>query len=493
MQASDGKLPHRHRIVIEHYHDGSGRNVGLQSILHTFWGGRLNRPFAMALSAAWEKKHGVPLEAYTSDANILLILPDDTKVTEMIRMVTPENIEELLRERLESSGFFGAKFRENAARALLLPRSGFHRRFPLWLNRLRARRLHETVMRYPDFPIVLETWRECLQDAFDLPNLKLVLDELQTGRIEIAEVENEVPSPFCGGLIWRQTNKYMYEDDTPEGRAPSGLSRKLLDEVLYSSQLRPRIAHRLADELEGRLQRLKAGYAAATPAELLDWLKERLLIPADEWEKLLAACRRDSSDFPTQIPENLAKKIVSVTLQGSSTVHMCALENITLLSRLFLIDQASIDPAILPHKESGADGKMDRADFVAQWLSYYGPVGRPRVEEALGIRGDELDVVLEELVEEGRVIVDTILEGSETMEVCLADNLDRLLRMARLARQPSFQPLTIEHLPLFIASYQGLAHPGEALEDLQSRLEKLFGFAAEASTLGGRDPAGAHG
>ena len=480
-EAGGGKLPHRHRIVIEHYHDGSGRTVGRQSILHTFWGGRLNRPFSMALSAAWEKKHGVPLEAYTSDANVLLILPSDAKVTEVIRMVTPENIEELLRQRLESSGFFGAKFRENAARALLLPRAGFHRRYPLWLNRLRAKRLHETVMRYPDFPIVLETWRECLQDAFDLPNLKIVLDELQTGRIEIAEVENEVPSPFCGGLIWRQTNKYMYADDTPEGRAPSGLSRKLLDEVLYSSQLRPRVAQRLADELEGRLQRLKAGYAPATPVELLDWLKERLLIPADEWERLLAACRRDSPDFPTEIPENIAKKMVSVTLRESSTVHMCALENITLLARLFLIDQASIDPINLPRKESGADGKMDRADFVAQWLSYYGPVGRSRLEEALGIRGDDLDFLLEGLVEEGRVIVDTILEGSEIMEVCFADNLDRLLRMARLARQPSFQALSIHHLPLFIASYQGLAHPGETLEDLQSRLEKLFGFAAAAS------------
>jgi ATP-dependent Lhr-like helicase len=189
--------------------------------------------------------------------------------------VTPENVEELLRERLESSGFFGAKFRENAARALLLPRAGFHRRFPLWLNRLRAKRLHETVMRFPDFPIVLETWRECLQDAFDLPNLKMVLDELQTGRTEFTEVENEVPSPFCGGLVWRQTNKYMYEDDTPEGRAPAGLSRKLLDEVLYSSQLRPRIARRLAEELEGRLQRLKAGYAPATGGA--DWLKSGFL------------------------------------------------------------------------------------------------------------------------------------------------------------------------------------------------------------------------
>jgi len=474
------KLPHRNRIVIEHYHGGAGRTVGRQTILHTMWGGRLNRPFSMALSAVWEKKHGVPLEVHTGDAGILLVLPTDAGVTDMIRMVTPENIEELLRERLESSGFFGARFRENAARALLLPRAGFRRRYPLWLNRLRARRLHEAVMRFADFPVILETWRECLQDAFDLPSLKMLLDELQTGQIEFTEVENEIPSPFCGSLIWRQTNKYMYEDDTPDSRAPSGLSRRLLDEVLYSSRLRPRIPRRLATELEERLQRLKPGYAPATPAELLDWLKERLLIPSGEWQKLLAACRRDSQDFPAEIPETVAKKILSVTLHGSAATHICALENMPLLKRLFLIDEKDSRITSLPRKADSGEGEMDRADFIAQWLSYYGPISRTNVEEALGIRGDELDALLEGLVEDGRVIVDTILEGSETVEVCCADNLDRLLRMARLARQPSFQALPLDHLPLFIASYQGLARPGETLEDLQTRLEKLFGYPAPA-------------
>jgi len=479
-EACANKLPHRQRIVIEHSHGQTNQTIGRQAIVHTFWGGRVNRPFSMALSAAWEKKHGVPLEVYTGDANILLVLPHGVKVTEVIRMVTPENIEELLRMRLESSGFFGAKFRENAARALLLPRASFHRRYPLWLNRLRAKRLHETVMRFPDFPIVLETWRECLQDAFDLPNLKKMLDEIQAGLIEFAEVENEIPSPFCGGLIWQQTNKYMYEDDTPEGHAPSGLSRKLLDEVLYSSQLRPRIAQHLARELEERLQRLKAGYAPTTPVELLDWLKERLLIPTAEWETLLAACRRDSQDFPADIPDAVAKKIVFVTLRGSAVTHLCALENLSLLKRLFPVAGASITPVNPPRKTGAADGEIDRADFVAQWLSYYGPLDRSGVEEALGISKEDMDSLLEGLVEEGRVIVDTILEDSETMEVCFADNLGRLLRMARQARQPSFQALAIDYLPLFIASYQGLASPGESIEDLQSRLEKLFGYPAPA-------------
>ncbi|MBN1613136.1 MAG: DEAD/DEAH box helicase [Deltaproteobacteria bacterium] len=480
-KATAGKLPHRGRIVIEHYHDGSGRTDSRQTVLHTFWGGRLNRPFAMALSAAWEKKYLTPLQVFIGDDNLLLVLPNEVGVREAIRLVTPENLEELLRARLESSGFFGARFRENAARALLLPRASLHRRYPLWLARLRAKKLLETVARYPDFPVVLETWRECLQDAFDIEHLKLVLGELHGGLIELVEVENDEPSPFCDGLIWRQTNQYMYEDDTPESRRPSSLSRKILDEVLHASRLRPRMPVRLAEELESRLQRLKAGYAPSGPSELLDWLKERLLIPLAEWERLLAACRRDAADFPEALPAGIAGKIAFVTLRGGTTPHACALENLPLVRRLWNIEDAIDEKQPSLRRESAGAGEMDRAGFVAQWLSYYGPIGCSSVERLLGIGSDELAELLEELAGENCVIVDAILEGGDALEVCHIDNLERLLRMARQERRPAFKALPVDLLPLFIASQQGLAVPGETMDDLQARIEKLFGYAAPAA------------
>ncbi len=478
--AAYGKLPHRKRIVIEYCHEGGGRSGGLQAVIHTFWGGRLNRPFSMALAAAWEKKHGVAPEVYANDENILLIPPDEGKIAGVFPLVRPENIEDLLRGRREASGFFGARFRENASRALLLPRAGFHRRYPLWLNRLRAKRLHENVLRFPDFPITLETWRECLQDAFDLANLKVMLDELQSGSTEIIETQSEVPSPFCAGVIWRQTNRNMYADDTPEGRVVSGVSRRLLDELLSSSRLRPRIPVRLAKELEEKLQRLRAGYAPATPLELLEWLKERLLIPAAEWQALLGACRRDSAGFPPELPANITQKLASVNLGGSHVTHLCAAENLQLVRRLFHVEVVGVKPGKLPRTADSDSGEMDRSEFVCQWLSYYGPVRRSRLEEELGVGSDDLDNLLEGLVEEGRIIVEMILEGSETVEVCVSDNLDRLLRLARLARQPSFHPLSIDYLHLFLASYQGLVHPGDSPEALQTRLEKLFGYVLPA-------------
>ena len=145
----------------------------------------------------------------------MLILPQDFSAGEVFDLVTPENLERLLRKSLEKSGFFGAKFRENAGRALLLPRADFKKRLPLWLNRLRSKKLMDAVMSYPDFPILLETWRTCLQDEFDLENLKRLLEEIRDGQIRFSEASTSAASPFAEGLIWKQTNTYMYADDSP--------------------------------------------------------------------------------------------------------------------------------------------------------------------------------------------------------------------------------------------------------------------------------------
>jgi ATP-dependent helicase Lhr and Lhr-like helicase len=479
-QASSGMLPHRHRILIEHFKEGGGAGVRTHTVLHTFWGGRLNRPFSMALTAAWENKFNTRLDIFVSDANILMILPEEADAQTALRMVSSENLEELLRQRLESTGYFGAKFRINAGRALLLPRASLKKRYPLWLNRLRSKKLLDAISRYPDFPILLETWRECIQDSFDLENLKIVLDDLRSNRTAVIEVRNESPSPFCAGLIWRQTNKYMYEDDTPESRRPSGLGREILNEVLYSSTLRPRIPVRLARELETRLKRTKPGYAPGDPHELLDWLKERLLISLEEWEMFLAACRRDSSSFPAEIPPAVLKKTALVMLKGSSVTHMAALENMPLLQRLFdlKMPEGAESSDHTRGSENDSNG-MDRTDFLHQWLSYYGPVKRSWIEETLGMRG-ELDGIFENLSGENRIVVDLLLEGAETAEVCLSENLERLLRMARKEREPSFKALALDYLPLFLAAYQGLTRPGSTMEDFQKRVEKLFGFAAAA-------------
>ncbi|MHC4390689.1 MAG: DEAD/DEAH box helicase, partial [Planctomycetota bacterium] len=159
-------LPHSQHVVIEH-HRPAGQDV-THSIIHTQWGGRTNRPFAYALAAAWERRHGSKLEAYPNDHAIALLTENPIGTADLIDLVPIGEVEELLRTKLESSGFFGARFHEAAGRALLITRRAPGKRLPLWLTRVRAQELMSAVWGYPDFPVLLEAWRECLNDAFDL-------------------------------------------------------------------------------------------------------------------------------------------------------------------------------------------------------------------------------------------------------------------------------------------------------------------------------------
>jgi len=208
----------------------------------------------------------------------MLLAPRTFTRRELLDLLPPGRIEELLRIGLERTGFFGARFRENAGRALLLPRGGFGKRLPLWLNRLRSKKLLDAVMDFEDFPILLETWRTCLRDEFDIPALKLLLDEVREGEIAVTEVTTAKASPFAEGLIWQQTNDYMYRDDTPDPGARSRLGEDLLREVAASEGLRPEIPPALAAALEAKLRRTAPGYAPAAPRDLLETLKERLVV-----------------------------------------------------------------------------------------------------------------------------------------------------------------------------------------------------------------------
>ena len=333
--ATGADLPHRRHLLIEHFDDPLNAADRKQVVLHTFWGGRVNRPFSLALQAAWEEKYGYHLETFVNNDAILLMLPHDFSSRELFTLVTPETIERQLRRILETSGFFGAKFRENAGRALLLPRGDFRRRLPLWLNRLRAKKLLDAVLPYADFPILLETWRDCLKDEFDLDHLQGLLDEVRDGRIRVTEATTTAASPFCDGLIWKQTNTHMYEDDSPASGKTSGLGEELIREAALSGQLRPRIPAALVVSLTARLQRTAPGYAPRSAEELLDWARERLFIPLAEWKALLAAIDRDGEIAAAEAVAAIGPKVARIRLPGAVSDGVCALENLARLAAIF--------------------------------------------------------------------------------------------------------------------------------------------------------------
>jgi ATP-dependent Lhr-like helicase len=495
-------LPHRHHLVVEHFHDPVNRSDAKQSVLHTLWGGPVNRPLAFALAAAWEEKYDYPLEIFANNDCIMLNLPHAFTASDILELAEPKKIRQRLRMKLESTGYFGARFRENAHRALLLPRQSFHQRMPLWLNRLRAKKLLEAVSRYDDFPILLETWRGCLNDEFEIEALLNLLEELRSGEIRITEINTKKPSPFAENIIWRMTNQYMYEDDSPRSKLRTGLSDTLLKEVMYSSHLRPRFSHELLHSFREKLQRTAEGYSPASAEELLQWVKERLFIPVGEWQELLAATARDHEGETEEIIESIGDRLFRLEEKGELR-GVLALENLPRVSKALNVAEAEAgqvaETLALRSKDTLDDEEMSGeypeengplVGFLSEWLRFYGPVSRDFIKETLGLvsteQGERLDNALETLLEEGRIIEDEF-RAAETIEgkpageeICDTENLEILLRMRRNLARPAIEPLDIDALPLFLAAYQGLVSPGDGLEDLQNSLENLFGYPARA-------------
>lgn len=482
-QETKRSLPHRFHILVEHFQDPVNRTDCKQTVLHTMWGGPVNRPMGFALSAAWEQKYGYPLEVFVNNDCIMLNLPHTFSVPDILSLLKPENIRQLLRIKMESTGYFGARFRENAQRALLLPKKSFHQRMPLWLNRLRSKKLLEAVSNYEDFPILLETWRGCMNQDFEIDVLLNLLEEIQSGKIHISEVNTKKPSPFAEGIIWRQTNQYMYEDDSPHAKLRTRLSDTLLKEVMYSSHLRPRFSGELLHSFQEKLHRVAVGYSPGTPGELLQWVKERLYISVNEWHELLAAIKRDHGLDTAELVNSLSDRLYLHKANGS-IIAVVALENLPQVSHALGIAKEEARQIAEQLDLTGVfseDAEEALVKFLNEWLRFYGPVPQEFLSETLKLAEQSLASAMETLIEEGRIIVDEFRAGAEPCEeICDVENLEILLRMRRHRARPTLEPRNIDEYPLFLAAFQGLASPGDNIEDLQNCVENLFGYPARA-------------
>ena len=504
-------LPHRKHLVVERVTDPDLRQGRSGMVLHSLWGGQVNRPWALALAAAWEREEGRSLCIEQDNDCLLLSADERLDVDRLLGLVGPDNVEELLRHSLEKSGFFGARFRENAGRALLLPRASFRRRVPLWINRQRAKKMLASVSRYEDFPVLMETWRTCLQDEFDLESLKLVLGELERGEIQWSEVSTSEASPLAANVLWKQTNRLMYEDDIPEETPPSGLRRDLLQELVYSSQLRPRLPSALIDRFQRKLQRVYPGYAPQTARDLVDWTRERVVLPIEEWQGLLAAMSRDlagEEDAVDAILQTASERLVIVQGRDSrdGLEVVAHVEDLPRLCRgldwhqevVELLPLAAGDEASgvamewarrrllefsrqTDRKSDAEEGGANLVALVSEWIRFYGPFPEQLLAETFALGEAETREAVEALLEEERVVIDRFRSGDDQrLEICDSDNLERLLRLLRAEARPSFEALSLDQLPLFLATQQELGSVGGDPERLKSALEGLFGYPVPA-------------
>jgi len=500
-QATKRELPHRHHVLVEYSDTGPDGAPATQIVITTVWGGRLNRPYAMALSAAWEDKYGEALEVYAEDDCVVLLAPFEVEAEELVGLVRSSELESLLRKRLESSGFFGARFRECAGRALLVTRNRMGQRMPLWLSRLRSKKLLESVMGYDDFPVLLEAWRTSLQDEFDMEGLRRVLEELESGIIQWSAVKLQRMSPFAQTIGWWQVNQYMYQGDDPQFGRESNLRGDLLRQVVFTPGLRPTVDPYIIEEYEGKRQLITAGYAPETQQELLDWVKERVAIPEREWALLHDAMRRDHDGIPEHVVESIATKLARISPAGAEAPLIVALE------RLPAIVAALYGAGEPPHTEllDGSDAPEMELDedfdpeemltaFVGEWMQFYGPREDGFVSATLGMERGRLELAFGDLLDGEKTITGDLVTGREGRYVCDAENFESLLRMSRAAAAPSFEPAPLERLPLMLATVQRLPERRDDVDGVYDALEQLSCLPArveawESDILPARAPA----
>ena len=235
-----GVLPTDRTIVVERFRDELG---DWRVVLLTPFGGRVHAPWSMAIESRLREQHGLEVQSIWSDDGIAVRLPEgvesDGSTIEGALLFEPDEIEERLMTELGSSALFAARFRENAARALLLPRRRPGQRTPLWMQRQRSADLLAVASQYGSFPIILETYREVLRDVFDMPALRDLLADVRARRIRVVSVESRSASPFASSLLFDYVGSFMYEGDAPlaERRAQAlALDRELLAELLGSAR-----------------------------------------------------------------------------------------------------------------------------------------------------------------------------------------------------------------------------------------------------------------
>ena len=433
-EATGADLPHADHLLVEHVMSGPGGYTGpdreRQIILHTIWGGRVNRPVALALEAAWQERFAYRAEIFADNDAIVVQVKDEVDPAVLLSLVTPANFETLLRRSLEGSGFFGARFRECAGRSLLLTKRRFNQRMPLWMTRQQAKKLMTATQGFADFPVMLETWRTCLKDEFDLLAAFDALERLAAGEQNWSMATVSVPSPFAAGIAFGQVSRYMYADDAPEGDGRSALSDDLIRQAVFDQALRPAIRPEVIRDFESRVQRTRPGYVPDDEDELVEWVKERVAIIETEWFGGI------------EIPSGLRRVIVG--------------------GRRFIV-----------HPE--IDLGEDPVHQAGEMLQFYGPRTPDELRALLPF--GEIEAILRELTDGEVLVRGALVHGSDAEYLCDADNLETLIRFQRAAARPGIEPHPIVDLVPFLAEWQGFG--GEVTDEgLLDSSDRLRGYAA---------------
>jgi len=472
-RTATGVVPDDRTVVVERFPDEIG---DWRICILTPFGARVHAPWAMAIEERISERLGLDVDILWSDDGIALRLPEaieDLPLDELV--IDPAEVEDLVVRRVPATALFAARFREASARALLLPRRRPGERTPLWQQRKKAADLLQVAGRYPDFPMLLETTRECLRDVFDLPALRAVLQGLHDRTIRAVSVDTPKASPFAQSLLFGWIATYMYEGDAPlaERRAVAlALDRDLLRELLGSDELRELIDAEALAALELELQWLAPeGRRVRSADDLHDLLRDLGDLRDDE---LAARAEVDVEPLLGQLLDE--HRAIRIRVAGEARV--AAAED----AARFRDALGAATPRGLPGAfvEPMAD---PMADLVARYARTHGPFRPVEAATRLGLAVEPVLRALDRLEAFGRVVVGEFRPDGLEREWCDVDVL-RPLRRRSLARlRKEVEPVDHETFARFLPAWQGVGDGRRGTDALLDAIGVLQGATVPASVL----------
>jgi ATP-dependent Lhr-like helicase len=469
-----GVLPSDETIVVERFRDeiGDWRMVVLSPL-----GARVHAPWAMALRHRFRDRFGTDIDAIWSDDGIAFRFPDADDppgVDDLI--LDPEDVEALLLEHLGDTALFAARFREAAGRSLLLPRRRPGERTPLWLQRRRSADLLGVAKQFGSFPIMLEVYREILQDDFDLPGLIEVLTDIRARRIRVAPVDLDSASPFASSLLFSFIAAYLYEADAPlaERRAAAlTLDRELLRELLGEGELRELIDPEVVAAVELELQHLTERRHVRTADGVHDLLRDLGPLGVEDLE-----VRAEGLSIPAVIDDLVSQRRVVEVTHGGST-RWAAVEDISRLRDALGVQPPPGVPHVFLEPVEDPLG-----DVVGRYARTHGPFTVAEAADALAIPAGIVETVLDQLATRGRVDVGAFRPGGQGREWIDREVLRRLKRRSLAVLRREIEPVPPASLAAFAIAWHGVRdNPPRGEAALNDAIGRLTGAVIPASVL----------
>ncbi|HMF13097.1 MAG TPA: hypothetical protein VKE94_12355, partial [Gemmataceae bacterium] len=450
-------MPTDRSVVIEASRDQLG---DWQVILLSPLGSRFHYSLRLALEGRLRQRLGYAPQCLHHDDGLLIRLADcDEPVVDLFDGLTRENVEELILTELADSALFALRFRQNAARALLLPRGKAGRRAPLWLQRLRGRDLLQVARRHPDFPIVAETFRECLHDHLDVPSLQEFLSAVRDRLIEVVVNRRETASPFAQGLLFAFTmaNMYVYDGSEPEPTS-APLDHDLLAQLVNPDRQQHLLDPRAAQHVERRLRGVGRPPRSAT--EMAEWLRRLGDLALTELEGPMASF----------LEELVADgRAVTLELSDCPEPHRWVLAEEAATYRRAFLGETSEPSAT---REAGLT-------ILSRFLETHALVGLRDVLARYPFERSWAERVLREWAESGRIVQLPAMADEASVQWSSPANLEQIQRGTLATLRQEIVACPPHQFADFVLRWQGV-HPATRADDIRTALARLEGLPLPA-------------